>query len=244
MPRWRARWRAPMREAPRRGKVLRCVAGILLVALAIAACSDKGNAQEAAPKVIGDTDLDALLLKPEEVNTLMAAQGMTPHPVVTVMGDHRNLLPNLNCLGVWQVNESAIYGDGWTAMRQQLLRSPDADDWDNLVVQSIVSFPSEQDARDFYRQSADRWAKCSDHNVNINLNGQQLPKWHSGALTESNSELSMPFTRSAGEQVRACQRALAVETNVIIDVQACKPAASDVTQATMVADTIKAAIRR
>lgn len=243
MPRWRARWRAPMREAPRRGKVLRCVAGILLVALAIAACSDKGNAQEAAPKVIGDTDLDALLLKPEEVNTLMAAQGMTPHPVVTVMGDHRNLLPNLNCLGCGRS----------TNRRSTATVGPRCGNsccghltpMTGTISLCSRSFRSPRAGRPRFLSSVGRpLGQMLDHNVNINLNGQQLPKWHSGALTESNSELSMPFTRSAGEQVRACQRALAVETNVIIDVQACKPAASDVTQATMVADTIKAAIRR
>ena len=35
---------------------------------------------------------------------------MTAHPRVNVMGDHRNLLPNLNCLGVWQVDEAGVYG--------------------------------------------------------------------------------------------------------------------------------------
>lgn len=213
------------------------------MAALVSGCSGNTEVQPPAPKLLGDADLDALLLSPDQMNVLMATTGMTPRPTVRTMGDHRNLLPNLNCLGVWQVNEAAIYGDGWSALRQQLQRSPDNDNWDNLVVQSVVSFPSEQAARDFYRESADRWAKCTDHNVNINLNGQQLPKWRSGPLTETDSQLSMPFTRGTGEQQRSCQRALAVEANVIIDAQACKPASATVTQAAEVADTIKADIR-
>ncbi|CRZ13395.1 sensor domain-containing protein [Mycolicibacterium neworleansense] len=223
--------------------VLRCATAILVTALALSGCSGGGKDESAAPKLLGDADLDGLLLSADEMNTLMGTTGMTPRQTVRTMGDHRNLLPNLNCLGVWQVNEAAIYGEGWTAMRQQLQRSPNNDNWDNLVVQSVVSYPSEQQARDFYRQSADRWAKCSDHNVNINLNGQQLPKWRSGPLTETDTQLTMPFTRGTGEQLRSCQRVLAVEANVIIDAQACKPANSTVTQAAQVADEVKALIR-
>ncbi|WKG01711.1 sensor domain-containing protein [Mycolicibacterium sp. HK-90] len=216
---------------------------VLLTVVALSGCSGKPEAQPPAPKLLGDADLDALLLSPAQLNILMGTTGMTPRPAVRTMGDHRNLLPNLNCLGVWQVNEAAIYGEGWSALRQQLLRSPNDDNWDNLVVQSVVTFPSEQDARDFYRQSAERWSKCTDHNVNINLNGQQLPKWRSGPLSETDSQLTIPFTRGEGEQQRSCQRALAVEANVIIDVQACKPASAAVNQAAEVADTIRADIR-
>lgn len=239
MPRWRARWLVRMPER----RLLRCVTAFLALLITLTGCAGHGNV-DAEPTVVGDADLNGLLLSTDQMNTLMATTGMTPHPMVTTMGDHRNLLPNLNCLGVWQVNEAAIYGDGWDALRQQLLRSPDTDNWDNLVVQSVVSYQSEQDARDFYRESADRWSKCADHNVNINLNGQQLPKWRSGALAETDTELSMPFTRGTGAQTRSCQRVLAVEANVIIDVQACKPASETVTQAAMVADTIKASLRR
>ncbi len=224
--------------------VLRWATAVVALATVLAGCSGHGAQQAHAPRLLGDGDLDALLLSAGQMNTVMATTGMTPRPTVRTMGDHRNLLPNLNCLGVWQVNEAAVYGKGWTALRQQLQRSPDNDDWDNLVVQSVVSFPSQHDARDFYRQSADRWSRCADHNVNINLNGQQLPTWRSGPLAETDSELSMPFTRGAGDHQRSCQRVLAVEVNVIIDAQACKPAAATVTQAAEVADTIRAAIRR
>ena len=213
-----------------------------MIVLAAGCSGAKPPGQATHLQLVGDSDLDGLLLSAQQADTVMSTTGMRPHPTVTTMGDHRNLLPNLNCLGVWQVDEAAIYGDRWAAMRQQLLRSPDNDNWDNLVVQSVVAYASEQDARDFYRKSGDRWSKCAEHNVNIKLNGQPLPKWHSGALSETNSELTIPVTRGTGNQTRGCQRVLAVEVNVIIDVQACKPASSDVTQASAVADTIKQAL--
>ncbi|WP_243858073.1 sensor domain-containing protein [Mycobacterium sp. DL440] len=215
----------------------------MLVLLATS-CAGRGDAPLGPPKDVPKSALEGLLLSTDEVNTLMGTEGMTAHPPVTEMGDHRNLLPNLNCLGAWQVDEAAIYEDHWAAMRQVLLRAPDNDNWNNLLVQSVVIFPSPQDADDFLNQSADRWSKCTDHKVNITLNGDPLPKWKSGQLTRTEDELTLPFTRVNGDQTRACQRALAVAANLVMDIQACKPDGSTVTQAADVVDKIKAAMPR
>jgi hypothetical protein len=91
-----------------------------------------------APKLVPDSALTASLLTADELNSIMATSGMTPHTPVAQMGDHRNLLPNLNCLGVWQVNEAPIYESShWKSVRQQLVRAPDIELWNFLVVQSI-----------------------------------------------------------------------------------------------------------
>ena len=215
----------------------------MLVLLATS-CAGNGGKAPGPPKEVPKSALEGLLLSTHQINTLMGTQGMTAHPPVTEMSDHRNLLPNLNCLGAWQVDESAVYGTSWTAMRQELMRVPDNDNWDNLVVQSVVILPSPQDATDFLNQSADRWSKCTNHHVNITLNGQPLPKWTSGDLTKTESELTMPFTRVDGDQIRACQRALAVAANLVMDVQACKPDGASVTQAADIVDEIQAAMPR
>ncbi|WP_135456536.1 sensor domain-containing protein [Mycobacterium sp. DL99] len=224
--------------------MIRLAISLLMFVLLATSCAGNGDKAQGPPKDVPKSALEGLLLSTDEVNTLMGTEGMTAHPPVTEMGDHRNLLPNLNCLGAWQVDEAAIYGDRWTAMRQVLLRAPDNDDWENLLVQSVVIFPSAQDATDFLNQSADRWSKCTNHHVNITLNGERLPKWTSGDLTKTDSELTLPFTRVNGDQTRDCQRALAVAANLVMDIQACKPAGSSVTQAADVVDKIKAAMPR
>lgn len=224
--------------------MIRLVISLVALVLMATSCSGAGDTVQGPPKDVPKSALEGLLLSTEEVNTLMGTDGMTAHPPVTEMSDHRNLLPNLNCLGAWQVNESAIYGDHWAAMRQVLLRAPDNDDWENLLVQSVVIFPSAQDANDFLAQSAERWSKCTDHKVNITLNGKPLPKWKSDTLTRTENELTLPFTRVDGDQARDCQRALAAAANLVMDIQACKPAGSSVTQAADVVDKIKAAMPR
>ncbi|MCV7012724.1 sensor domain-containing protein [Mycolicibacterium madagascariense] len=215
------------------------------LALVVAGCSSakQAAAPSGPPPLVGANALDAALLTPGDVNTIMGTTGMVAHPRVDSMSDHRNLLPNLNCLGIWQVDEAGVYGkDGWIALRQELLRAPDSDAWRTLVVQSVVNYPSTDAAREFFDQSADRWSKCTNHNVNITLNDRPLPKWRSGELTKSDTQLSIPFTRGNPGGVDSCQRALGVQDNVVIDVQACTRDGSIGTQAATVANRIAAGL--
>ena len=142
------------------------------------------------------------------------------------MNDHRDLLRNRNCLGVWQTAEAVIYDKtGWTGVRRQLLRAPDTDQWSDRVVQSVVSFPSAVAARAFITESSQRWANCTNHHLNITINDQPQPAWVSGDLSKTDTELTLPVTRGSGEQARSCQRILAADDNVVIDVEACSPQA-------------------
>jgi hypothetical protein len=221
--------------------------GALALSLVLAGCGGGAASGASEPqKLVADSALTGSLLSPEELNAIMGTSGMTPHTPVSQMGDHRNLLPNLNCLGVWQVNEAPIYESShWKSVRQQLVRVPDTDQWDFLVVQSVVSYRTTDGAKEFFTESADRWSKCANHNVNIQLNGQTLPGWKSGELTKTDNLLAMPYTRSSGDQTRSCQRALALTANLILDIQVCKPQQqSAVTQAVDVADKIKSKLPR
>ena len=197
-------------------------------------------AADAPPRWVPQSALPGALLSAGDIDAMMTTTGMTAHPAVAQMADHRNLLPNLNCLGVWQVNEAPIYDPSdWQSVRQQMLRTPDSDSWDTLVVQSVVLYRSAEAAQRFFTESADRWGKCTNHRVNIRLNDQPLPAWRSGDLTATDSRLTMPYVRGRGPQTRSCERALAVAANVILDVQACKPQQpADVTQAGEIADRI------
>jgi hypothetical protein len=227
--------------------VKRCLFGALALTFALAGCGGGGaTGASEPPKLVPDSALPELLLSADDLNAIMETTGMTAHPPVSQMGDHRNLLPNLNCLGVWQVNEAPIYESShWKSVRQQMVRTPDTDGWDSLVVQSIVSYRTADSAREFFAESTDRWSKCTNHNVNIQLNGQTLPGWRSGDLTKTDNQLAVPYTRSSGDQTRSCQRALVLAANLILDIQACKPQRqSAVTQAVDIADKIESKLAR
>jgi len=208
--------------------------------LSLAGCGGAAASNSAAPpKPVHDDALGGLLLSADDVNGILGTTDMQAHPVVEQMADHRTMLPNLDCLGVWQVNEAPIYGSGnWKSVRQQLLRSPDTEDWNSLVVQSVVSYRTPDAARAFFDESADRWSRCTNHHVNVQVNGQKLPPWKSGDLTTTDNQLTMPYTRGSGEAIRSCQHVLAVAANVIIDVAACGPQSSDFTRGADVAAEI------
>lgn len=226
----------------RRHPCLSALAYVGAVVVSVLAGCAQAPAAETPPKPVPESALSGLLLSADVIDSVMSTTRITPHAPVEQMGDHRNLLPNLNCLGVWQVNEAPIYDPSdWQQLRQQMLRSPDIDNWDTLVVQSIVSYRSTDAARRFFDESANRWANCANHRVNIRLNDRPLPAWLSGDLTATDTRLTMPYVRGSGPQTRSCERALAVAGNVILDIQACKPQQPDaVTQAGEIADRIEA----
>jgi hypothetical protein len=218
----------------------------LALSFALAGCGGKAAVGASEPKLVPDSALTGLLLSDDDLNAIMGTSGLTPHPPALQMGDHRNLLPNLNCLGVWQVNESSIYESShWKSVRQQLFRVPDTDQWDYLVVESVVSYSTTDGAQGFFSESTGRWSKCANHNVNIQLNGQPLPAWRSGVLTKTGTRLAMPYIRGSGDQTRSCQHVLSMAANLILDIQACKPQQQPaVTQAGAIADKIESKLPR
>jgi hypothetical protein len=224
---------------------MRYAIGVLAIGLVLTGCSSSQPAAKQPPALVPTSALNKLLLSTDEVNAVMGTRSLTPQSTDTTMADNRNLLPNLNCLGVWQIAESAIYGPsdgehGWQGIRRQTLRTPDVDTWDTLAAQSVVYYPTTEAAGDFFAQSADRWSKCVNHHVNITLNDQPLPKWLSGDLGKTDTQLAMPITRGEGAEVRTCQHVLERAVNLIIDVEACKSQTSPVTAAAELAAKIKA----
>ncbi|WP_422748834.1 sensor domain-containing protein [Mycobacterium sp. WMMD1722] len=226
--------------------VLRCAAAVVAIAMLLGGCTVRSGAVERTTDPVPDRDLEMLIPTADAIDAVMGV-AMSPQPVVDHMSDNRNLVTNVSCLGIWHVGEAAVYGEqdgrGWSAMRRQTLRAPDAEDWTSQVVQAVIGYPSAQAAQAFFTQSADRWAHCTDHTVNITLNGQALPKWRSGRLDRSADRLAIGVSRGVGEQLRSCQRVLTVAANVVVDVEACRAGAAAVDQADRIASLIESGVR-
>jgi hypothetical protein len=217
-------------------------AGLLILALMASSCT-KPPQKPVAPPTVAAAALDSLLLSAGEVDAVMGTQGMAPQPATAELNDHHDVVANLNCLGIWQTDEAAIYEkSGRTGLRRQSLRVPDSDPWEDLVVQSVVSFPSAEAATAFFADSSGRWSKCTNHRLNIAAGAQPATAWMSGELTKTDTDLTIPVTRQAGDQVRRCQRILALKANVVVDLEACKP--QPVTQASALVDRIEAKLPR
>jgi PknH-like extracellular domain len=193
---------------------------VLAATIAVAGCSSGASTTTHTPKPLPASALDGLLPSVADVSAVMGT-AMTPHKSFSTTSDHRDLLPNLNCLGIWQIGERAIYGpSGFTAIRGQVLRAPDTEIWNSFVMQAVALYPSADAARKFVAASAERWSNCSNHRVNMIATGLTQTTFLFGALTKTDTELTMPVN-STGAGGRSCQRALGVDNNVIVDVAAC-----------------------
>ncbi len=213
----------------------------LMVGIIVAGCSGGGTAPRlSTPTPVPTSALDGLLLDVDAINAVMGTTGMTPDQPFNEMRDHSILMPNLNCLGIWEIGEKAIYGPSrFAAVRGQAMREPHTDAWDSRVEEAVVSFLSANAANKFYEESSDRWSKCTNHTVNLTVNGHPRTTYSFGGLTKTGDELTMPMSRT-GYDGRSCQRSLALDNNVIIDVAACSQAVTN--QAHSIVDKIRSRI--
>jgi hypothetical protein len=203
---------------------LRACAVVAAAVALTAGCGSSDNQQSAPPKGVAESSLGGLLLSPDELGKITGASGLAGKPPTDVMADNSNIVSNLNCLSAWQVDQGKVYDPTfWKAVRQQAFRTPDVDNWEHQVVQSVVSWGTRDGSQAFFDDSAKRWSQCTNHTMNIRVNDQPLPKWVSGELSQTDRELSLPYTRGTDDQARSCQHVLRLAANVVFDVTACGP---------------------
>jgi hypothetical protein len=216
---------------------LRALAALAAVAAIVSACG--GAHDKTPPPTVAASDLNKLLLGPDEINAVMGTNAMASDAPFTELKQDQELMPNVNCLGPWQVAEQGVYGDSKPAsVRGQRFTQPNPDNWDSLAVQAVVLYPSADDAKKFFAASSDRWSKCTNHRVNLSINSGPTTTYMFGDLTKSDTQLSMPINQTPSG--KPCQHALSVNSNVVVDVSACTDNAKD--QAAQIAQKIESRI--
>ena len=170
-----------------------------------------------AAEPLHDSALPGLLLSASDIGSIL---GATMHLAESSESMYANEPLPGGCL-VWAEAQEATYKDsGWTAVQVQHL-SDHSDNPDNIVYQAVVAFPDGQHSHDFYNAQATEWARCDDRRVD--LHDPWDPHSHYWALSKvKNVDGVLAITRIEEDDPRwACQRALAVANNVVIDVSTC-----------------------
>jgi hypothetical protein len=224
------------------GFSMRAFAVVAATVALTAGCGASEGQSSGEPKGVPESALPGLLLPTSEIESITGATGMVARQPTEVMADNANIVSNLDCLSAWQINQAPVYDPTfWKSMRQQVVRTPDSDDWTEQVLQSVVSWGTRDGAQVFFDDSVKRWSNCSGHTLNIRVNDQPLPKWVSGEVSHTDQELSQPFTRGTGDQTRSCQHVIRLAANVVFEVSACAPKQdAPVTQAADVAAAMEA----
>ncbi|MGH3551893.1 MAG: sensor domain-containing protein, partial [Mycobacterium sp.] len=203
------------------------IAGVAIAAVVIARKSSSGGVatpststatSSTAAQPIAESELDGLLLSPDQI---YAATGASPGTTASVPGT----MPNNSdvekaCQPVADAAAEGAYADsGWTAVRgQQFEDNPDDTHW--FDTQFVVLFPSAQDADSFFTASTQRWPACSNRQFTTNSPSTPDRVWAVGPISDANGILSATVTdmTNAGW---VCHRALTVRNNVTIDVGTC-----------------------
>ena len=176
--------------------------------------------------------LDGLLLRPEQVNAVMGATGMTVTSTHILMSDDSTTMAPKECLAIDGSAQAQVYaGSGYTAERDQTLQ--EGDNFTHYVKQAVVLFPTAEQAGNFFTASAQQWPAC--HQYSHTQSGSQ---WAAGPVANTNGTLSITATQQnpkAGGW--ACGRALVIRNNVVVDVNTCSanPADSAVNIANQIA---------
>jgi serine/threonine-protein kinase len=214
----------------RRATTLRVgVAAALLVA-AVASCSvtTAGHGVGAAtlghaPQPVPASALSDLLLGISEAGSVMGAR-------LSVVSSGRELNENKplddGCL-VWSEAQRHNYeGSGWTAVREVEMRDRPTNS-DHIVYEAVVAFADAAAAQDFYSGQKVEWVRCDDRRVDLHDAGD--PNSHYWTLSSAREQQGvLTLTRSEEEDPGwACQHAMTVKNNVVVDVSACAMGIAD-----------------
>jgi hypothetical protein len=210
------------------------------ICVLIAGCgTTTGNAEPATttrsmiPRPLVERELDGLLLSPDQVNAAMGATGMTVTETQTSMSDNSATMAPPECLALDGAAEGPVYANsGFQAERDQSLN--DGDNFKHYLKQAVVLFPFMEKAGAFFDASAQQWPACTQY-----THTQSESQWSVGQISNANGTLSTTTTlQNASAPGWACGRAIALENNVIIDINTCSANPAD--SAVKIADQIAA----
>jgi hypothetical protein len=178
-------------------------------------------ATEAASPPVAAGDLDGLLLDEAEINGAMGATGMTVSESSKQMWDSSTEISEPDCLPVYGAGEYEVYtGSGWSAMRYVSLQEP-VEEPPHFAEQSVVAFPNHEVAANFFADSEKAWAVCADRRYNLRLPELDIETlWTVGDIENAEDMLTTSMVMEDGDGW-GCERALAVASNVVIDVTTC-----------------------
>jgi serine/threonine kinase PknH len=216
------------------GIALICViAAVVAVVLAkVGPGPDTTPAQPTAPTplpTVAPAQVKAVLLSADEITELMGATEMTGSQVYTTMGSGSITISDESCMGAAYTAQESVYnGSGWSAVSDQTLKQPRAErptDNSAWVDQTAVTFPSDDQARAFLENSADKWNGCAGKTVTVTGTNSEST-WTFGDLTRDGDTIAQLSTQE-GASGWACQHTLTAFSNAVFEAIACSDQIGD-----------------
>ncbi|MGB9226073.1 sensor domain-containing protein [Mycobacterium sp.] len=189
-------------------------------------------------KPIPDDRLSAMLLTASDINAAMGASNIKARNPITTMDNTSPTVSQPNCLGALYTSQDSVYaGSGYTGVNALVLSEP-GDDNDHWVSQAAVAFPSTDKAKAFLQSSQSKWKSCAGKTV-TSKGSSSTSTWTFADVDGAPPRITILVTQE-GANGWECERAMSVENNVIVDVNACGYKITD--QAGQIADKIVAKV--
>lgn len=174
------------------------------------------------PPRILNARLDHLLLTAGDVDAVGQTTNMVLRRPISEMSHSEEQVSDRNCLDAYSPVEAAVYRDGsWVALEGQFLdNARAAAQRKHALLQAVVRFRDADLAQQFFTQATPRWSGCANRPLTFSQPGDPAVKWTFGELVATGASLSLVQTLDGGHGF-ACQRALGVRNNIIIDTLWC-----------------------
>ena len=180
--------------------------------------------KQTGPRAVAVPELAGLLLGPEQVATIMSRPVLIANPAVVGM-----LIPPpgsefdpADCVSLSAPGQQSVYaGAGWTGVQTKGLRSPPGPIDSDEVLETVVAFSTARAAETFFANQIAQWSSCAGRTVTVTLPAAPgvapVQRWTTAAVTRPEQALVVRTSLEGGHGL-SCQRAVAVRSNVIIDV--------------------------
>jgi hypothetical protein len=228
------------------GAVTLCAVGISTALLSGCESTVLGTAMRAKSAVpldvapLTEARLDNVLLTIDELNRLVGATKMTFVHQAREASDNSTAVSDPDCVGSLFGAEKDVYANyHWTALRDEVAREPGNGN-DHWVQQTVVLYPTAEDAQQMFADSTSNWEQCGGSAVASGAPDSSYI-WEIDDVGVKDDLITQVIMQeeSGGWE---CQHVLAVVSNTTIETFACANGIGD--QAVEIAQALIAKVAK
>ena len=169
--------------------------------------------------MLGERDLDAILLDDDELNDLLDSSLIEVTDEVDEMTDDTVDVSDPECVGALYTAEEPVYADtGYTAVLTRLA-SESGDEYEHWVEETGVVMPSAEVAERFVAESATQWQDCGGRAVSVS-DGEDWYDWDLSDVVTTGGILSQKSTALDSIEWE-CEHALVAASNLVLEASVC-----------------------
>ncbi|KRE25489.1 hypothetical protein ASG82_18180 [Mycobacterium sp. Soil538] len=178
------------------------------------------------PPPVAPASVNTLLLTTNEAEGIMGVSNLEPSKVFDQMTESATLISNTACAGAQFNAVKSVYdGSGYSAVADQVFKAEEPQYvWVN---QTVVLYPSADQAGKFLRQSADAWRNCAGESVTVTTDDGTTYNWSFDQVKDDSDNQVSQLTSQEGMAGYGCDHAMRAVSNAVIETRACSDQITD-----------------